>query len=140
MEKVILLSECSESNEIPVTAIIAIKNQEISIAQNKVEQTRFVWEHAEYVAVKCACEKLNTKYLDMASIYVNLEPCEFCSALLSAVRIKNIFFGAYNSRGGGITHNARIFDKTTRQPFIIGGIQEARCSKLLSSFFKKIRK
>ena len=141
MNMVIDLSEKElrdeNSKEIPVYAAIAIGNEVISISKNMIESLNSPLMHAEFIAITESLKKLNVKYLDMASIYVNLEPCSFCSSALELVRIKNIFFGAYSIKTGGIDHGAKIFDHSQRRPNIIGGIQEERCSNIIRNFFRR---
>ena len=126
-------------DEVPVCAAIAIGNEIISTSTNEVEKNQRPWHHAEFLAIEKACEKLQTKYLDTASLYVNLEPCAFCVAVLEKVRIKEIFFGAYDSKCGAITHGIRLFDQSMIKPNIIGGIQERSCSETISKFFDNLR-
>ena len=137
--------------EVPVVSVVVIGDMVISEASNEVERHKKPWYHAEFLAIDRACEKLKTKYLDSASIYVNLEPCVLCAEMIRRTKIKEIFFGAYDPRGGAITHNSRLFDRiytmspknisqTCVVPHIIGGIHEQRCSRIMSEFFKKIRK
>lgn len=139
MDYVISRSELISGNEVPVYAVISIDNRVISESQNNVEKLNKPWLHAEFLALQNACDILKTKYLNNASIYVNLEPCSFCAAMLEKVRIKDIFFGAYDPKCGAIVHNSRLFDHSSIKPNIIGGIQEKRCSKIISDFFKKLR-
>ena len=140
MEFAVSLSEAEFSDEVPVVAVIAIGKEIVSIAKNQVEFCKKPWYHAEFLAVSEACEKLQTKYLDTASIYVTLEPCAFCACLLEKVRIKNIFFGAYDTKCGAIEHGIRLFDHSRISPHIIGGIQDQRCSNIMKNFFERIRK
>jgi tRNA(adenine34) deaminase len=139
MEFVISSAEHCFSNEVPIFAVVAIGNDIIASASNEVEKMNRPWLHAEFIAVQKSCEILDTKYLNEASLYVNLEPCALCAAILEKVRIKNIFFGAYDIKCGGIDNNARIFDYSLTKPNIIGGIQEERCSKIMEEFFKNLR-
>lgn len=125
--------------EVPVFAAIAVGDQIIATSGNEVESKKLPWVHAEFLAIENACNLLGARYLDAASLYVNLEPCALCSAMLERVRIKEIFFGAYDPKGGAITHGARIFDHSLTKPSIIGGIQEQRCSTIFCDFFKRLR-
>lgn len=139
MDYAISSAELMSGNEVPVFATIAIDNKIISTSSNEVESSKKPWFHAEFLAIEKACEILKSKYLDNASLYVTLEPCAFCAAMLEKVRIKNIFFGAYDEKCGAITHNIRLFEHSLVKPNIIGGIQETRCSKLITKFFKDLR-
>ncbi|MDR2667151.1 MAG: nucleoside deaminase [Holosporales bacterium] len=139
MEFVISSSEQCSLKEVPVCAVIAIDSDVVVFANNEVEKNNRPWLHAEFIAVQKSCEILGVKYLDKASLYVNLEPCAFCAAILEKVRIQNIFFGAYDIKYGAIDHNARIFDHSLVKPNIVGGIQEDRCSQIMRKFFKNLR-
>ena len=139
MEHVVSTSENIFEADVPVFAAVAIGDDIIAESANKVEKLDRPWLHAEFLALQKACDVLNSRYLDNASIYVNLEPCAFCAAMMEKVRIKNIFFGAYDPKCGAITHNSRLFDHSLIKPNIIGGIQETRCSEIIKRFFIKIR-
>ena len=140
MDYIISSAESMSGDEVPVFAAIAIDKKIISIASNEVESSKKPWFHAEFLAIEKACEFLKSKYLDNASLYVTLEPCAFCSAAIEKVRLKNIFFGAYDPKCGAIVHNIRLFEYSLVKPNIVGGIQETRCSKIITNFFKDLRK
>ncbi len=140
MDYIISSAESMSGDEVPVFAAIAIDKKIISIASNEVESSKKPWFHAEFLAIEKAYEFLKSKYLDNASLYVTLEPCAFCSAAIEKVRLKNIFFGAYDPKCGAIVHNIRLFEYSLVKPNIVGGIQETRCSKIITNFFKDLRK
>ncbi|MDR0640812.1 MAG: nucleoside deaminase [Holosporales bacterium] len=129
----------SDSREVPVAAAVVRNGEIISSATNAVESYGIPWNHAEFLAISDALKKLNSRYLDDSSIYITLEPCAFCAALLEKVRIKDIFFGAYDPKCGAIAHNIKLFESSLIKPNIIGGIQEERCSILLKNFFNNLR-
>jgi tRNA(Arg) A34 adenosine deaminase TadA len=140
MESVIRTSEEACGGEVPVFAAIAVGDVVLGFSGNESEAFGKPWYHAEFLAIQQVYEKApGIGYLSEASIYVNLEPCAFCAAALGRVRIKNIFFGAYDSKCGAITHGAMIFNHTLGKPNIIGGIQEERCSRVISRFFRRVR-
>ena len=140
MESVIVRAEELCNYEIPVVAAIAIGNDVITVCVNEVEVSGRPWNHAEFLAIQRSLEILNIRYMNDASLYVTLEPCAFCAAALEKVRIKNIFFGAYDPKCGAIFHNVNLFQHSLIKPNIIGGIQEERCSLILSNFFKYLRR
>jgi tRNA(Arg) A34 adenosine deaminase TadA len=140
MDFVIKKAENLSSADVPVIAAISIGDDLISMENNKVEIANCSFYHAEFLAVQEALRILNTRYLSNASLYVTLEPCSFCATVLEKVRIKEIFFGAYDPKCGAVFHNSKIFDHSLFRPNIIGGIQESRCSKIVERFFKEIRK
>jgi tRNA(adenine34) deaminase len=129
----------SLSDEIPICSIIAIGYRIVSVATNNVENSASPFEHAEFLAVLAALKNLQTKYLETASLYTNLEPCSFCAASLEKVRIKNIFFGAYSPKTGSIVHGCRVFDFSVHKPNIMGGFQAERCEKIITEFFRQRR-
>ncbi|MDR1234269.1 MAG: nucleoside deaminase [Holosporales bacterium] len=139
MDFVIKKAVNSAPLEVPVAAAIVHDGEVISYATNGVESSNVPWSHAEFIAISMALKKLNTRYLDHSSIYITLEPCAFCSALLEKVRIKDIFFGAYDPKCGAIFHNIKLFDSSLIKPNIIGGIQEEKCSAIIRDFFIKLR-
>jgi tRNA(adenine34) deaminase len=140
MEFVISSSEKISNGEVPVFAAIAINDSIIATARNESETSCKPWFHAEFLAIQRAYDKRpGNRYLSDASLYVNLEPCVFCAAALEKIRIGNIFFGAYDLKCGAVANNLRVFDRSFVKPNIVGGIQEERCSKIISEFFKKIR-
>lgn len=140
MDFVLSSAEDFSEEDVPVVAAIAIENKIISSSFNEVEKHNIPWFHAEFLAIEKALKILNTRYLDNASLYVSLEPCAFCASVLEKVRIKEIFFGAYDPKCGAIFHNSKLFEHSLIKPHIIGGIQENRCSEILKKFFKDIRK
>jgi tRNA(Arg) A34 adenosine deaminase TadA len=139
MNSVILEAEEYSGADVPVAASVAIGCDIISICVNDVESTGIPWNHAEFLAVQNALLKIGDKYLEEAVLYVTLEPCAFCAAVLEKVRIGGIFFGAYDPKCGAIFHNGQIFKTSTIKPEIIGGIQEERCSLILKKFFGNLR-
>jgi tRNA(Arg) A34 adenosine deaminase TadA len=139
MDFVVKSAENLEGLEVPVFAAVAVGTRVIASASNKVEESSVVWAHAEFLAIQNACEAINSRYLDMASIYINLEPCALCAAVIEKVRLKALYFGAYDPKRGAVVHNARIFDHSDRSIEIVGGIQEQRCSNLITNFFKELR-
>ena len=130
-----LASNINDAN-IPVAAVVAINSSIISYSTNEND---FVWYHAELLALKKAQQKLNKKFLVNASIYVTLEPCIFCSGLLNLVRIKNIYFGAYNNFNNGLSYCVKYLYYLKQHTNIIGGLCETKCQRLLSAFFKDKR-
>lgn len=140
MDRIICIAESLNHDEVPVVAAVVDENGEIiSISANEVESSNCPWFHAEFLAISKAIDIFNTRYLDNASIYVTLEPCAFCAAVLEKVRITNIFFGAYDTKFGAIYHNSNLFQHSLIKPNILGGIQEERCSIIMKRFFEKLR-
>jgi tRNA(adenine34) deaminase len=126
-----------QNNEVPVGAVITYQSQIIAKRCNETLSRTDPTAHAEILAIREACQQLGTERLVECSIYVTLEPCPMCAQALSFARIKALYFGAYDSKGGGVEHGARIFEQSTchHKPKIWGGLQEDVNAKLLQAFF-----
>lgn len=135
-----LAEQAFYENEVPVGAIIVDSNNKIiATGKNEVEKTNLSFFHAEFIAVKLACNLLQTRYLNECSIYTNLEPCTFCASLLANVRIKQIFFSLEDKKNGGIYNGAKIFNSSLHKPDIYEGFLEDESRNLMQKFFIKIR-
>ena len=107
----------------------------------KRNQTNNALDHAELIAIKKACKKLNTWILEDASIYITLEPCLMCSGAILQSRIKNLYFGAYEPKFGAAGSIINVFEeeKFNHHVNVQGGILEKECSDILKSFFQNMR-
>ena len=95
--------------------------------------------HAEVRAIDRACKKIKSWRLQGAEIYVTLEPCPMCMGAILNARIDRVYFGAYEQKGRSLTRelaNANLLNHTTE---VTGGVLEAECSEVLSSFFSEMR-
>jgi tRNA(Arg) A34 adenosine deaminase TadA len=97
--------------------------------------------HAEMLALRAATAALGQERLTECDIYVTLEPCALCAAAISLFRIRRLYFGAYDSKGGAVEHGPRLFGQPTtlHRPEVYGGIQEVESAQLLRDFFNKLR-
>ncbi len=132
----------AQMGEVPIAAaIIGPDGSAITTFHNEVEARRDATAHAELLAIQMACRKLGRKYLEDYTLMVTLEPCAMCAQAASFVKLKKIIYGAYDIKGGGIEHGARVFSQPTchHAPEIIGGVEGAACGRLLSDFFKARR-
>lgn len=132
-----------QNDEVPVAAVIFnTSTQEIiSVASNKTRQQNNSLLHAEICAVFDACEKLNVKRLDGYSIFVTLEPCSMCASALSLSHIDTVYFGAFDTKTGGVCQGAQIYThpQTHHKPAVTGGIEAEKFAHLLTQFFKQKR-
>ena len=130
--------KAASRNEVPVGAVIIDQSGQI-IAQNgnRCIELSDPTAHAEFLVLRAASAVLSRPYLDECDLYVTLEPCALCAAAIGLYRVKRLYFGAYDPKGGAIEHGARIFTQPTThwQPEIYGGIRESDCSFLLKQFF-----
>ena len=109
----------------------------VAAAHNRVETDRDPTAHAELLVLRQAAARLGAAILAGCDLYVTLEPCPMCAAAIGFARLRRLYFGAYDEKGGGVEHGARIFDQPTchHRPEIYGGIGEARAARLLREFF-----
>ena len=93
------------------------------------------------LAIRQACAAQGSERLDGADIYVTLEPCPMCAAAISFARIRRLYWGAGDPKGGGVEHGPRIFSQPTchHAPELYGGFEEARAAALLRDFFARRR-
>lgn len=127
--------------EVPVGAILVWDGKVIAAAGNRVEELSDPTAHAEILALREAARLLGTPRLRGGDLYVTLEPCPMCATALSFARIKRVFFGAFDPKGGGVDHGPRIFDQSTchHRPDVFGGLSEQACAALLTGFFEAKR-
>lgn len=125
--------------EVPVGAVIVDSTTGALLAAdgNRVEAACDPSAHAEMLVVRTAAAILGTARLTACDVYVTLEPCAMCAAVLSLARIRRLYFAAYDPKGGGVEHGARIFAQPTchHRPEVYGGILEAPARRLLRAFF-----
>lgn len=127
--------------EVPVGAIIVRDGRVLAIAGNRVEELGDPTAHAEMLAIRAAVAVLGDKWLEGCDLYVSLEPCPMCAAAISLARLRRVYFAAYDPKGGGVEHGARVFDHPTchHRPEVYGGIRESEAAELLRAFFKERR-
>ncbi len=129
--------------EVPVGAVLVdgSSGEVLAAAGNRTGELSDPTAHAEMVVIREAAANLGAPRLEGCDLYVTLEPCAMCAAAISFARIRRLYFGAYDAKGGGIEHGARIFDQPTchHKPDVFGGIEERRCGALLTGFFKDRR-
>ena len=126
----------------PVGAVVvASDGRVLARAGNRTRELADPTAHAELLAIREACVALGSERLDGADLYVTLEPCPMCAAAISFARIRRLYFGAPDPKGGGVEHGARIFTQPTchHAPQVYGGIEETRAGDLLRSFFSSRR-
>lgn len=142
MEKALHLARLALlQGEVPVGAVIMQNQVIVGEAFNLVEQHKDPTAHAEMLAIRQACQNLKTRYLENCEIYVTLEPCAMCAQAISLARIPMLYFGAYDPKGGGVEHGARVYDHKTclHRPQWVGGISARQSEQLLKDFFTSLR-
>ena len=122
-----------KKNEVPVGALVIKNNQIIGQGYNLINSTNIISNHAEIIAINMANEKLKNWRLLDCEIYVTLEPCLMCVGAINNCRIKTVIYGTKNNNFSA----TNMLDSKIK---LISGILQPECSKLLSDFFRKIRK
>jgi tRNA(adenine34) deaminase len=110
-------------------------------ASNRVEELKDPTAHAEMLAIRAAAASAGLKRLEGADLYVTLEPCAMCAAAISFARLRRLYFGAADPKGGAIEHGPRFFAQPTchHRPEVYGGIAERPAGELLRAFFRARR-
>jgi tRNA(adenine34) deaminase len=128
--------------EVPVGAVLVDRQVVVlAAAGNRVEADSDPTAHAELLVLRAGAARLGAPRLIECDLYVTLEPCAMCAAAIGLARLRRLYFGAYDPKGGAIEHGPRIFDQptTNHRPEIYGGIEERRAAKLLRIFFHQRR-
>ena len=132
----------AQRGEVPVGAVIIGKDGAIIARDgNRTLEKSDPTAHAEFLVMRHAAAILARPYLDDCDLYVTLEPCALCAAAIGLFRVRRLYFGAYDPKGGAVEHGARIFSHPTAhwRPEIYGGISEGECAALLRDFFQAKR-
>ena len=138
MEKA--LEEAKKSGkDLPIGAVIVKNGEVISSAHNEKEALQLSTKHAEIIAIEKASEKLNRWRLDDCDLYVTLEPCPMCAWAILQSRIKNVYFGSYDSLYGALTSKIDLRALINSKTKAKGGIMEAECDKVLNDYFRELR-
>jgi tRNA(adenine34) deaminase len=124
--------------EVPVGAVVLGPDGTVlARAGNAVEARHDASAHAELLALRAAAEARGDTRLTDCDLVVTLEPCPMCAHAISLFRVRRLIFGAYDPKGGGVEHGARVFEAAScrHRPEIIGGVRETDAAALLRAFF-----
>lgn len=124
--------------EVPIGAVVMSPTGEaIARAGNRTLELKDPTAHAELLAIREACAALGSERLTGCDLYVTLEPCPMCAAAISFARIRRLYYGAADEKGGGVDHGPRIFSHPTchHRPDVYGGIGESDAAAMLRAFF-----
>jgi tRNA(adenine34) deaminase len=128
--------------EVPVGAVLVDHaGVVLAAAGNRVETDRDPTAHAEMLVLRAGAARLGAPRLVECDLYVTLEPCAMCAAAIGLARLRRLYFGAYDPKGGAVEHGPRILSQATthHRPEIYGGIEERRGAELLRTFFRQRR-
>jgi tRNA(Arg) A34 adenosine deaminase TadA len=128
--------------EVPIGAVVTGPDGALlAAAGNRTREWNDPTAHAELLAIRESCAKLGSERLVGCDLYVTLEPCPMCAAAISFARIRRLYYGASDPKGGGVEHGARVFNHPTchHRPEIYTGIEEERAMAVLRGFFEARR-
>ena len=127
--------------EVPVGAVVVRDGVVVAAAGNRTEELNDPTAHAELLALRAAGAALGSPRLEGCDLYVTLEPCPMCAAAISFARLRRLYFGAYDPKGGGVEHGPRDYAHPTchHRPEVYGGLRETEAAELLRAFFRDRR-
>jgi len=137
-----LARAAARAGEVPVGAVIVGPDGRVlAEAANRTEAERDPTAHAELLAIRAAARKLGAPRLVDCDLYVTLEPCPMCAQAIAFARLRRLYYGAPDPKGGGVDHGPRIFAQPSchHRPEIYGGIAEREAGELLRVFFQERR-
>jgi tRNA(adenine34) deaminase len=128
--------------EVPIGCVIVRNGAVVSAAGNRTLTDRDPTAHAEMIAIRAAAGMLGTERLTDCDLHVTLEPCAMCAAAMSLARIRRLYYGAPDPKGGAVDSGVRFFASPTchHRPDVYGGISEAASATLLRGFFEVRRR
>ena len=130
------------AGEVPVGAVVvAADGTVLAQDRNRIEELNDPTAHAEILAIRSAAARMGTPRLAGCDLYVTLEPCPMCATAASFARLRRVYFGADDPKGGGVEHGPRIFASPSchHRPEVYGGIAASRSADLLRRFFQARR-
>ncbi|WP_320202837.1 nucleoside deaminase [Agrobacterium rosae] len=125
-------------DEVPIGAVLVLDGRIIARSGNRTRELNDVTAHAEIAVIRMACEELGQERLPGADLYVTLEPCTMCAAAISFARIRRLYYGANDPKGGAVESGVRFFNQPTchHAPEVYSGIAERESSEVLREFFQ----
>ena len=133
----------AQVGEVPVGAVLidGRGGEVLARDHNRVEGLKDPTAHAELLVLQDAARRLGEKRLAGADLYVTLEPCAMCAGAIALARVRRLYFGAYDPKGGAVEHGAKVFTQPTcnHRPEVVGGLRESEASALLKDFFAERR-
>lgn len=123
--------------EVPVGAVIVRDGVVLASAGNRTLELKDPTAHAEILAIRAAAARIGSERLVGCDLYVSLEPCAMCAGAISFARLRRLYYGAADEKGGAVEHNVRFFASSGchHAPDVYSGIGESEASQLLKTFF-----
>lgn len=131
----------AERGEVPVGAVVVRDGVVLARAGNRTRELNDPTAHAEVLAIRAACEALADERLTGCDLYVTLEPCPMCAGAISFARIRRLYFGATDAKGGAVESGVRLYGSASchHAPDVYGGLSEGEAAALLRDFFRDRR-
>ena len=129
------------AGEVPIGCVIVRENNVIASAGNRTLAERDPTAHAELAAIREAAKRIGSERLVDCDLYVTLEPCTMCAAAISFARIRRLYYGATDEKGGAVFSGVRFFASATchHAPEVYSAVGESEAAAMLSEFFKARR-
>ena len=130
-----------ERGEVPIGALIVLDGAVVARSGNRTREMNDATAHAEIAVIRMACEALGQERLSGADLYVTLEPCTMCAAAISFARIRRLYYGAEDPKGGAVDSGERFYRQTTchHAPEVYSGLSETQSAEILRTFFQQKR-
>jgi tRNA(Arg) A34 adenosine deaminase TadA len=133
----------ASAGEVPVGAVLVevATGRILAETRNRIEELSDPTAHAEILAIRAGAAMLGSPRLPDCDLYVTLEPCPMCAAAIAFARLRRVYYGAGDPKGGAVDHGVRLFDQPTchHRPEVYGGIGESEAATLLKEFFQARR-
>ena len=130
-----------ERGEVPVGAVLVLDGTVVARSGNRTRAENDVTAHAEVAVIRAAARALGQERLAGADLYVTLEPCTLCAAAISFARIRRLYYGADDPKGGAVESGVRFFAQPTchHAPDVYSGIGGTEAADILKDFFRERR-
>ncbi len=131
----------ADRGEVPVGAVLVCDGKIVSRAGNETLARNDPTAHAELLVIRMACESLSSQRLADCDLYVTLEPCPMCAGAISFARIRRLYYGAEDTKGGAVENGVRYFGDPSchHAPEVYSGMAQSQSAELLQSFFRQRR-
>jgi tRNA(adenine34) deaminase len=129
------------AGEVPVGAVVVLADRVIAVGRNRTLADNDPTAHAEIVALRAAAAVLGSQRLIACDLWVTLEPCPMCAAAISFARLRRLYYGAADPKGGAVENGVRFYAHPTchHAPEVYSGIAETEAAALLRDFFRRRR-
>ncbi|WP_281259982.1 nucleoside deaminase [Hartmannibacter diazotrophicus] len=133
--------QAAARGEVPIGAVVVRDGEVLAADGNRTLERKDPTAHAEILAIRAACQTVGSERLPDMDLYVTLEPCPMCAAAISFARIRRLYYGASDEKGGGVANGPQVFASTSchHVPEVYAGFAEGDAAELLRSFFERRR-